>query len=221
MATTGVECLIPTLMVLILAVISKRTIEPLIGGTLVGLLILAPSDLLSNFTGVMLTVMGDETIGWIIMVCGLMGSLIALLTSIGGAAAFGKQVAARVKTQTGALMTAWLLGLAIFIDDYLNALTISSSMKKVTDKFGVSREMLAYVVDSTAAPICVLVPLSTWAVYFAALLEEEMDVGAGQGLLLYMDAIPSMFYAWAAVIIVPLVILGKIPLLGRNAQGAG
>ena len=220
MATTGVECLIPTLMVLILAVISKRTIEPLIGGTLVGLLILAPSDLLSNFTGVMLTVMGDETIGWIIMVCGLMGSLIALLTSIGGAAAFGKQVAARVKTQTGALMTAWLLGLAIFIDDYLNALTISSSMKKVTDKFGVSREMLAYVVDSTAAPVCVLVPLSTWAVYFAALLEEEMEVGAGQGLLLYMDAIPSMFYAWAAVIIVPLVILGKIPLLGpmRKAQ---
>ena len=80
--------------------------------------------------------------------------------------------------------------------------------------------MLAYVVDSTAAPICVLVPLSTWAVYFAALLEEEMEVGAGQGLLLYMDAIPSMFYAWAAVIIVPLVILGKIPLLGamRKAQ---
>ena len=122
-----------------------------------------------------------------------MGSLIALLAGIGGAAAFGRLVAARIKTRAGALITAWLLGLAIFIDDYLNALTISSSMKKVTDKFGVSREMLAYVVDSTAAPICVLAPLSTWAVYFAALLEENTGTGVGEGLLLYMQAIPYMF----------------------------
>lgn len=218
MASSGIECLIPTLVVLILAVISKRTIEPLIAGSLVGLLILAPSNLLGNFTGVMLSVMGDETIGWIIMVCGLMGSLIALLANIGGAAAFGRLVATRVKTRAGALMTAWLLGLAIFIDDYLNALTISSSMKKVTDKLGVSREMLAYVVDSTAAPICVLVPLSTWAVYFAALLEENTGAGTGEGLLLYMEAIPCMFYAWAAVVIVPLVILGKIPLFGAMSR---
>ena len=218
MASTGIICLVPTLVVLILAVISKRTIEPLLGGTLIGLLILAPADLLTNFTGVMLSVMGDETIGWIIMVCGLMGSLIALLAGIGGAAAFGRLVADRVKTRIGALMTAWLLGLAIFIDDYLNALTISSSMKKVTDKFGVSREMLAYVVDSTAAPTCVLVPLSTWAIYFAALLEENTDAGPGQGLSLYIEAIPYMFYAWAAVIIVPLVILGKIPLLGAMSR---
>ena len=221
MADYGIICLIPTLVVLVLAVISKRTIEPLLGGTLIGLLILAPSDLLNNFTGVMLSVMGDETIGWIVMVCGLMGSLIALLAGIGGAAAFGRLVAARVKTRAGALITAWLLGLAIFIDDYLNALTISSSMKKVTDKFGVSREMLAYVVDSTAAPICVLVPLSTWAVYFAALLEENTGAGAGEGLLLYMEAIPYMFYAWAAVVIVPLVILGKVPLLGAMAGAEG
>ncbi|MDE0154978.1 MAG: sodium:proton antiporter, partial [Gammaproteobacteria bacterium] len=218
MTDTGMICLVPTLVVLVLAVISRRTIEPLIAGSLVGLLILAPSDLLTNFTGVMLSVMGDETIGWIIMVCGLMGSLIALLASIGGAAAFGRLVAARVRTRAGALITAWLLGLAIFIDDYLNALTISSSMKKVTDKFGVSREMLAYVVDSTAAPICVLVPLSTWAVYFAALLEENTGAGTGEGLLLYMQAIPYMFYAWAAVVIVPLVILGKIPHLGAMAK---
>ena len=221
MADYGIICLIPTLVVLVLAVISKRTIEPLLGGTLIGLLILAPFDLLNNFTGVMLSVMGDETIGWIVMVCGLMGSLIALLAGIGGAAAFGRLVAGRVKSRAGALITAWLLGLAIFIDDYLNALTIGSSMKRVTDKFGVSREMLAYVVDSTAAPICVLVPLSTWAVYFAALLEENTGAGAGEGLLLYMEAIPYMFYAWAAVVIVPLVILGKVPLLGAMAVAEG
>ena len=151
MSDTGIECLIPSLIVLLLAVLSRRTIEPLVGGALVGLLMLEPSELMDNLTATILKVMADETIGWIIMVCGLMGSLIALLVKIGGVVAFGNMLAHRINSRTGALLTAWALGLVIFIDDYLNALTISSSMKTVTDKFGVSREMLAYVVDSTAA----------------------------------------------------------------------
>ncbi len=211
---TGVECLLPTLLVLILAILSKRTIEPLVAGVILGLLILQPAELLGNLTGVVLTVMADDTIGWVIMVCGLMGGLIALLVKIGGAVAFGRVAARRITGRKGALITTWLLGLAIFIDDYLNSLTISSSMKAVTDKFRVSREMLAYVVDSTAAPICVIVPLSTWSVYFSALLEDGMALDAGEGLRIYIQAIPYMFYAWIAVLIVPLVALGKIPLLG-------
>ncbi len=212
--SAGIECLIPTATVLILAVISRRTIEPLIGGTLIGLLMLAPGDVMDNLTATILKVMANETIGWIIMVCGLMGSLIALLVKTGGAVAFGSMVANRIKSKAGALLMTWLLGLTIFIDDYLNALTISSSMKRVTDKFGVSRAMLAYIVDSTAAPVCVIVPLSTWAVYFAAVLEESMGIETGRGLDLYIEAIPYMFYAWIAAIIVPLVALKKIPLLG-------
>ena len=211
---TGAECLLPTLLVLILAILSKRTIEPLVAGTILGLLILQPTELLTNLTGVVLTVMADDTIGWVIMVCGLMGSLIALLVKIGGAVAFGRMAAKRIAGRKGALIATWLLGLAIFIDDYLNSLTISSSMKTVTDKFRVSREMLAYVVDSTAAPICVIVPLSTWVVYFSALLEESMALGPGEGFHIYLQAIPYMFYAWIAVLVVPLVALGKIPLLG-------
>jgi len=210
----GVECLLPTAFVLVLAIAMKRTIEPLVGGVVLGLLILAPADLMTNFTDVILTVMGDETIGWIIMVCGLMGSLIALLVKTGGAVAFGKMAAGRIRSRRGALLTTWSLGLLIFIDDYLNSLTISSSMKAVTDRFGVSREMLAYVVDSTAAPICVIVPLSTWAVFFSALLEESMGIGTGRGFQVYIEAIPYMFYAWIAVMLVPLAALEKIPLLG-------
>ena len=217
---TGFECLLPTLLVLVLAILSKRTIEPLVAGVILGLVIVQPAELLTNLTHVVLTVMGDDTIGWVIMVCGLMGSLIALLVKIGGAVAFGRVAARRITGRKGALITTWLLGLAIFIDDYLNSLTISSSMKAVTDKFRVSREMLAYVVDSTAAPICVIVPLSTWSVYFSALLEDGMALNAGDGLRIYIQAIPYMFYAWIAVLIVPLVALGKIPLLGamRGAE---
>ncbi len=214
MTIEGFPVLIPTLVVLVLAVLSKRTIEPLVGGTVVGLAMLAPSELLTNFTDVILTVMQDETIGWVIMVCGLMGGLIALLARIGGASAFGQLASRRVRTRASALLATWLLGLAVFIDDYLNALAISSSMKRLTDRFRVSREMLAYVVDSTAAPICVLVPLSTWTVFFAAVLEDSAAAETGRGLSVYIGAIPYMFYAWAAVAIVPLVIIGAIPLLG-------
>ena len=217
----GFACVIPTLVVLVLAVLSKRTIEPLVGGTVVGLAMLAPSELLTNFTDVILTVMQDETIGWVIMVCGLMGGLIALLARIGGASAFGRLASRRVRTRASALLATWLLGLAVFIDDYLNALAISSSMKRLTDRFRVSREMLAYVVDSTAAPICVLVPLSTWTVFFAAVLEDSAAAETGQGLTVYIGAIPYMFYAWAAVVIVPLVIVGAIPLIGPMKKFEG
>lgn len=221
MTIGGFPVLIPTLVVLVLAVLSKRTIEPLVGGTVVGLAMLAPAELLTNFTDVILTVMQDETIGWVIMVCGLMGGLIALLARIGGASAFGQLASRRVRTRASALLATWLLGLAVFIDDYLNALAISSSMKRLTDRFRVSREMLAYVVDSTAAPICVLVPLSTWTVFFAAVLEDSAAAETGRGLTVYIGAIPYMFYAWAAVAIVPLVIIGAIPLLGpmKTAEG--
>ncbi|WP_339673493.1 Na+/H+ antiporter NhaC family protein [Dasania marina] len=214
MTDLGMASLLPTLMVLVFAIWSKRTVEPLLGGVVIGLLMLKPTDVMTNLTGIMLSVMADETIGWVILVCGLMGSLIGLLVKIGGAVEFGKMVATRIKSGTAALLMAWLLGLAIFIDDYLNTLTISSSMKKVTDKYRVSREMLAYVVDSTAAPICVLIPLSTWAVYFSAVLEESLNIETGEGFVLYLQAIPYMFYAWFAVVLVPLVILKKVPLLG-------
>ena len=221
MSIDGFACVIPTLVVLVLAVLSKRTIEPLVGGTVVGLAMLAPSELLTNFTDVILTVMQDETIGWVIMVCGLMGGLIALLARIGGASAFGRLASRRVRTRASALLATWLLGLAVFIDDYLNALAISSSMKRLTDRFRVSREMLAYVVDSTAAPICVLVPLSTWTVFFAAVLEDSAAAETGQGLTVYIGAIPYMFYAWAAIAIVPLVIVGAIPLFGPMKKVEG
>lgn len=221
MNVDGFACAIPTLVVLVLAVLSKRTIEPLVGGTVVGLAMLAPSEVLTNFTDVILTVMQDETIGWVIMVCGLMGGLIAVLARIGGASSFGRLASRRVTTRASALLATWMLGLAVFIDDYLNALAISSSMKRLTDRFRVSREMLAYVVDSTAAPICVLVPLSTWTVFFAAVLEDSAAAETGQGLSVYIGAIPYMFYAWAAVAIVPLVIVGAIPLFGPMKKVEG
>ena len=158
--------------------------------------------------------MMDETIAWVIIVCGLMGSLIALLRKVGATEAFSRILAARAKDGKSALLYTWLLGLLVFIDDYLNALAVGSAMRKVTDKFNVSREKLAYVVDSTAAPICVLVPVSTWAVFFAGVLEASDAAAPGEGMALYVSAIPYMLYPWFAALLVPLVATGRIPSLG-------
>ncbi|WP_372831937.1 Na+/H+ antiporter NhaC family protein [Pontibacterium sp.] len=214
MENYGAYAVFPTLVVLIVALITKRTIESLLAGVVIGLLMISPTDLVTGFANVALDTMRDDTIGWIILVCGFFGSLIALLIRTGSAVAFSDYMAHFVKSRRSSLVVTWILGLIIFIDDYLNALAISSSMKKVTDKFKVSREMLAYIVDSTAAPICVLVPFSTWAIFFAGLLEDNGVAGKGEGLSVYIESIPYMFYAWVAAVIVPLVAMGKFPLLG-------
>ncbi len=210
--------LIPPVLVLLFAVWLKRPILALVLGSAAGLLLLggSPLDSLFNLGDTSLRVMQDETIGWLILVCGGFGALIALLVHTGGAFAFGRLAPQYASGRKPSLLMTYFLGLLIFIDDYLNALAVGETMKRITDKFKVSREMLSYVVDSTAAPMCVLVPISTWAIFFGGLLvangiAPETDPN---GIKTYMSAIPYMLYAWLALIIVPLVILGIIPLFG-------
>ena len=210
----GVVSLVPTAVVLAVAVWTRRPVESLIIGALVGFVILAPRDPLTAFTDGMVAVMQNETVGWIILVCTLFGSLITLLVQVGASARFGDAASARIRTRGGSLAVTWLLGLAVFIDDYLNVLAVSSSVKRFTDRYRVSREMLAYVVDSTAAPVCILVPISTWAAYFSGLLEETGWTAPGRGLSLYIDAIPYMLYAWIAVALALLVGTGLVPAVG-------
>ncbi|WP_335902532.1 Na+/H+ antiporter NhaC family protein [Shewanella algae] len=212
--------LVPPIVVLVLAIWLRRPILALIIGSVSGLLLLDPSQVLNSFADISLKVMADETIGWLILVCGSFGALIALLVRTGGALAFGRKALKLAKGPRSSLLMTFVLGLVIFIDDYLNALTVGETMKRVTDRFKISREMLAYVVDSTAAPVCVLVPLSTWAVFFGGLLVNNGVAAEGEGIQIYMQAIPYMFYAWLAVAMVLLVILGIVPAIGpmKKAQ---
>ncbi|GAA5194544.1 Na+/H+ antiporter NhaC family protein [Ferrimonas gelatinilytica] len=209
--------LLPPFVVLVLAIQLRRPILALVIGACTGLFLISanPLDVLDNFAATSLKVMQDETIGWLLLVCGGFGSLIALLIRAGGAFAFGERALLLAKGRRSSLLMTSFLGLIIFIDDYLNALTVGETMKRVTDKLKISREMLAYVVDSTAAPICVLVPLSTWAVFFGGLLESD---GEGSGIALYIQAIPYMFYAWLTLAVMLLVIVGAIPLFGPMAR---
>lgn len=225
MTEYGALALVPTLVVIVLALWSHRTIESLLAGVVVGLFMIAPGDALGLAAEISLAVMKNDTVGWVILVCGFMGSLIALFIRTGAVSAFTETVIARVHTKKGGLFTAWVLGLFLFVDDYLNSIAVGAAMRKVTDSFKTSREMLAYVVDSTAAPVSVIVPISTWAVFFGALLVENGVAAEGQGIQAYIAAIPYMFYAWAAILVVPLVIAGVIPAFGpmrkAEARAAG
>ncbi|MEL0153815.1 MAG: Na+/H+ antiporter NhaC family protein, partial [Halieaceae bacterium] len=167
---------------------------------------------------VSLSVLRDEDIAWIILVCALYGVFIALLVRSGGSMAFGQLLLSRLQNKRQSLLTTWVLGLVIFLDDYLNSLTVGATMKAVTDRFKTSRAMLAYVVDSTAAPLCLLIPISSWGAYFAGLLEKNTVAADGQGLNLFIESIPYMFYPIIAVLGVPLVVLGVIPRLGAMAK---
>lgn len=214
MTDYGFLSLIPTLSVLLLAILTHRTVESLIAGVIVGLLIIDPVNVVTDLSATALYVLGDDTVKWVILVCGLLGSIIAILAKSGAAAVFGEAFSTYVDSKRKSMLTTAVLGTAIFIDDYLNALAVSSSMRRITERYRVSKEMLAYIVDSTAAPISLIVPISTWAVFFSALIVDNGLAAEGEGLQTYISAIPYMFYPWAAMAVVFLVAAGIFPVIG-------
>lgn len=229
---------IPALFLLVYIFITRRIFESLALGIVLGFLMAVSADLyvvstamygfetgdqLSFFDAInysLIANVANEDTAWLFIVCGLMGSFVALIEHAGGVYAFGTWVAKRAKTRRATLLWTWILGLIIFVDDYLNALTVGSSMSPLTDKHKVSREYLAYIVDSTAAPDTTLIPVSTWAVFIAGLYSQTIaDYGLvdtyGGGVRVFISSIPFNFYGWFSLLIVPLTIFGIIPLFGK------
>ena len=216
----GFFTLLPTILVLSLALWSRRTLESVLAGALAAFFIMEGSGFLDAMAQATLATLMTEDVAWVMLVCGLYGGFIALLVKGGGSHALGRALISRIETKRGGLLATWSLGLVIFLDDYLNSLTVGATMKAVTDRFKTSRAMLAYVVDSTAAPLCLLVPLSSWGAYFASLLEQNGVAAEGQGIAVFIESIPYLFYPMVALLIVPLVAVGVIPLVGpmRRAE---
>lgn len=214
MEISGAVILIPTFVVFILAIFTHRPIESLITGSVVGLVMIHGTGFVGGFAETSVRVMTDPDVAWVILVCGFMGSLIGILIRTGATSSFTAGMSKYVTSQKTALMATWGLGILMFVDDYLNSLAVGSAMRSLTDKYKISREKLAYVVDSTAAPISVIIPFSTWGVFFAGLIVANDIAPEGQGLDTYISAIPYMLYAWVAVLLVPVVVSGAIPSLG-------
>ena len=213
--TLGLWSCVPGVFLVVYIFATKRVLEGLILGSVVGLIFAAPS---ANVIGALSTtateVMMDEDTGWLIIVCGLMGAIIKLIEVTGGAQAFGDWAARKAKSREATLMWTYVLGCIIFIDDYLNSMTIGSCMKKLTDKRKVSREMLSYVTSSTAAPLCALIPISTWAIFAGRIMVDNGYGVDGKEIQSFITTIPYSFYAWAAALLVPLVIWHIVPVFG-------
>ena len=221
MADYGALSLIPPLVVVVLAIVLRTSFEPLLIGCLVGFILIAfrsHSNVFTDFVDSLMHVIGDPSQGgsvWVILVCGLYGSLIGLMIRSGGTMKFGDWALSKIKTQRGALMGAWFLGLAIFLDDYLSALTVGLSMRKITDAFKIPRSKLAYIVNTTAAPLCVIVPISTWTIFTGTILESSGVAAKGAGLSTYWKMIPFVCYGYISVLIIPLFIYGILPWFGK------
>lgn len=214
----GAMSAIPSIFLLAFIFYTKRILEGLTLASLLAFFMAYKWDFFAHVNETLSGVLTDGDTQWLFIVCGVMGSIIALIQKGGGASAFGEWIATKAKTRRSTLLWTWVLGIMIFIDDYLNSLTVGSCMAPITDKHKVSREHLAYIVDSTAAPVCVLIPISTWAVYIASLLEQSGAAAEGEGLKFFIQTIPYNIYGWVAALIVPLVILGIIPIFGPMAK---
>ncbi|MCB6992465.1 hypothetical protein LI177_03070 [bacterium 210820-DFI.6.37] len=212
METYGLLSLIPVAVVIVAAIITKRAAEALILGTFAGAIILAKGAWWGTWFDYTLTEIGDSA-SYIIMF-GMFGAMIRILDESGAAMGFadiGSKIAnSSKKTQ----IFAWILGIIIFVEDYLNALGVGVAMKSLTDKWKISREKLAFIVNSTGAAVCVLVPFSTWGVLYISQIDEVGKINGLGGFDAYVHSIPYMLYSWIAVIIVPLFICGVIPLYG-------
>jgi Na+/H+ antiporter NhaC len=214
----GALSLIPPLVVIALAILLRSSFESLIIGCIVGFIIIGLREHTNFFTGFiesLYRVMMDESTIWVILVCGLYGSLIGLVVRSGGAMKFGEDMLKYVKTRKAALYGTWGVGLLIFLDDYLSALTVGITMKKITDHFKVPREYLAYIVNTTAPPWSVVVPISTWTLFIGSILVKADYAGEGQGNEVYLSVIPFVTYGWVSVLLIPLVIMGVIPVFGK------
>lgn len=190
-----------------LALVTKEVYSSLFVGVLVGALLHAGY----NFSGTVDAIINDGLIAAVADSAGIfiflvmLGIIVALVNRSGGSQAFGRWAETHIKTKAGALIATFLLGVLIFIDDYFNCLTVGSVMRPVTDTHKISRAKLAYVIDATAAPICMIAPISSWAAAVSGCVESE----AYSGLELFVKAIPYNFYSLLTLVfVIALALMG-------------
>ena len=205
--------LVPPLVAIVLALITKEVYSSLFAGIIVGALFYSQFNLVGTVDtivqqGLIASVYG--TAGNFVFLA-VLGAMIVLVNKAGGSAAFGEWAKKNIKSRTGAMLCTFVLGVLIFIDDYFNCLTVGSVMRPVTDGHKISRAKLAYLIDATAAPVCMIAPISSWA---AAVADYTSGVTNAAGepvssLALFCRAIPYNFYSLLTLIFIIAIALMK------------
>ncbi|MDR0909489.1 MAG: hypothetical protein LBM77_06950 [Spirochaetaceae bacterium] len=215
--------IIPLAIIFIVSIITKRTLFAMFCGvisasfmaaaTAGGGFLAGVSGVFPEFIGHLYSVMGGEGWQWITIVVALIGILIEMLEKSGSAYGLGKLIESKAKTEKGVLLGSFFLGLVVFVDDYLSNLTVGATMKRLSDKHKVPRSQLAFIALTMAGPVSLLIPISSWAVTYAGVMEEQ-GIGGANPMLSFISSIPLIFYAWVILVILLLQILGVIPKLG-------
>jgi len=216
--------LLPPIIAITLALVTKEVYSSLFIGIVTGALLYSDfsfeGTLTHAFNDGVVSVLSDSYNVGILVFLVILGVMVSLMNRAGGSAAFGRWAQANIKSRVGAQLATIALGVFIFIDDYFNCLTVGSVMRPLTDKHNVSRAKLSYLIDATAAPVCIIAPISSWAAAVSSYVEE------GSGLTLFINAIPYNFYAiLTLVMMVGLVIMkadfGPMGRYERNAIDNG
>ena len=207
MFTNSFWALVPAIIAIALALITKEVYSSLFIGIVVGGLLYANFSPVATIEHVFVDGMiGQLSDPWnvgILIFLVILGAMVMLMNRAGGSAAFGRWAATHVKTKVGAQVATVALGVLIFIDDYFNCLTVGSVMRPVTDKHGISRAKLAYLIDATAAPVCIIAPISSWAAAVTGFVD------GANGLDLFVRAIPYNFYAFLTIIMMLVLAYAK------------
>ena len=216
--------LLPPVIAIGLALITKEVYSSLFVGVIVGGLLYSDFNFEGTLThafneGIVASLADSYNVGILIFLV-ILGIMVLLMNKAGGSAAFGRWAAKRIKTRAGAQLATIALGVLIFIDDYFNCLTVGSVMRPVSDKSKISRAKLAYLIDATAAPVCIIAPVSSWAAAVSSYVED------GNGLYLFIRAIPFNFYALLTIIMMIFLALtnldyGPMAKHERNAAEKG
>ena len=197
--------LVPPVVAIGLALITKEVYSSLFIGVLMGGILYSGFSFEGTITHIfedgMINVLSDSYNVGILIFLVILGTMVCLMNRAGGSAAFGQFAADHIKGRVGAELATILLGCLIFIDDYFNCLTVGSVMRPVTDKFKVSRAKLAYLIDATAAPICIIAPISSWAAAVTGFVEGE------DGFSIFVRAIPYNFYAILTIVMMIVRVL--------------
>ncbi len=205
--------LLPPVLAIVLALITKEVYSSLFAGIVLGALLFANGNLELMFNtmlfhedgGMIYKLSNSGNVGILVFLV-ILGILVALMNQVGGSAAFGEWASKRITTRTGSQLATMLLGVMIFVDDYFNCLTVGSVMRPVTDRHQVSRAKLAYLIDATAAPICIIAPVSSWA---AAVTSSVPDGSNINGFAMFLKTIPYNFYAIGTIIMMLCIIYMK------------
>ena len=200
--------LVPPVVAITLALITKEVYSSLFVGIAVGGIFYGGGNFERTITHVLndglIGVLSDPYNVGILIFLVILGAMVSLMNRAGGSAAFGRWASQHIKTRVGAQITTIILGCLIFIDDYFNCLTVGSVMRPITDKHNVSRAKLAYLIDSTAAPICIIAPISSWAAAVTGFVPGE------DGLSVFVQAIPFNFYALFTIVMMLGLVLLKV-----------